>query len=421
MENLFHLRDLRYLNLALNNISKVEGLENCEFLEKLDLTLNFVGYDALSESVEHLTKLRDLQELFLSGNPCCGAANGSKSGKFNDKGANWNGYRPYVVARLPQLRYLDGVEITRSARIEAMRALPALVAELADLAADASEARRQKENDCVDLSAVRLISDDELTDHSPDVRSAIYREMSEEKDSKEAAARRNMPRKRGEEDLALEQASTLETVRKMERDRYTSVAVECEIRQCNMGRWEYVFDEESKPGYLLLEISVQRHLSTSLIDVDVHPHYVSIVIKSKILRLKLPMEVQSSNTIVQRVTSTGKLIVIMPRVHLGGEMESVVPFMSRNEKEQSKQIYVRKTALRKMERTIGLSSKLYFEAGVPVTASSRMEIEGLVEKMGWNENTAYVGLKEASNEREVPFSTVNNSDNDSEDGCPPSL
>ena len=42
MQHLHHMKDLEYLNLALNNIERVEGLEKCEFLSKLDLTVNFV-------------------------------------------------------------------------------------------------------------------------------------------------------------------------------------------------------------------------------------------------------------------------------------------------------------------------------------------------------------------------------------------
>ena len=34
---------LEYLNVSMNAIERIEGLENCESLRKLDLTLNFVG------------------------------------------------------------------------------------------------------------------------------------------------------------------------------------------------------------------------------------------------------------------------------------------------------------------------------------------------------------------------------------------
>lgn len=55
-----------------------------------------------------------------------------------------------------------------------------------------------------------------------------------------------------------------------------------EIRQKNEGGWEFYWDEESRPGVVVLEVRVQKYLDSSLIDVDVHPTYVSIVIKSKV-------------------------------------------------------------------------------------------------------------------------------------------
>ena len=57
----------------------------CESLQKLDLTLNFVGRVS---SVGALTHNVHLRELFLMGNPC----------------ADFQGYRPYVVTLLPQLQ-----------------------------------------------------------------------------------------------------------------------------------------------------------------------------------------------------------------------------------------------------------------------------------------------------------------------------
>ena len=39
----FRLKSLEYLNLAMNNIERIENLEGLESLQKLDLTLNFIG------------------------------------------------------------------------------------------------------------------------------------------------------------------------------------------------------------------------------------------------------------------------------------------------------------------------------------------------------------------------------------------
>lgn len=101
MENLHHLKDLQYLNLALNNISKIENLSRCEFLNKLDLTINFIDVDTLEESIDNLVDRSHLKDLYMMGNPA---------------EQEWKGFKSYVVARLPQLGQLDGNEIKRGER-----------------------------------------------------------------------------------------------------------------------------------------------------------------------------------------------------------------------------------------------------------------------------------------------------------------
>lgn len=51
-ENVSRMKKLEYLNLALNNIEVVENLEGCESLNKLDLTVNFVGKLTSIESLK---------------------------------------------------------------------------------------------------------------------------------------------------------------------------------------------------------------------------------------------------------------------------------------------------------------------------------------------------------------------------------
>lgn len=70
MENLNKLKELDYLNLALNNISVIENISGCESLRKLDLTVNFVELTALKISCDNLAKNHSLRELYLTGNPC---------------------------------------------------------------------------------------------------------------------------------------------------------------------------------------------------------------------------------------------------------------------------------------------------------------------------------------------------------------
>jgi protein TilB len=116
IENLLHMKELRYLNLALNNITRVEGLQNCEFLHKLDLTLNFIDFDTFKFSMDNLSNNLFLEELFMVGNPVQ---------------AKWEKrkYESYVIAKLPQLKYLDGTEVTKSMHLLARQSLSAMEVE----------------------------------------------------------------------------------------------------------------------------------------------------------------------------------------------------------------------------------------------------------------------------------------------------
>ncbi|EPR60405.1 leucine rich repeat-containing protein [Toxoplasma gondii GT1] len=114
IENVQRLKELEYLNLALNNITKIENLGGCESLKKLDLTVNFIDVTDLEESVLNLKDNEKLEDLYLMGNPC----------------TEWDGWRLFVVASLPQLRQLDGKLITPSERIEAARRLSSLKSQL---------------------------------------------------------------------------------------------------------------------------------------------------------------------------------------------------------------------------------------------------------------------------------------------------
>ncbi|GAU99792.1 hypothetical protein RvY_10742 [Ramazzottius varieornatus] len=111
IENLNRLKNLEYLNLALNSIERINHLEGCESLKKLDLTANFIGD---LTSVENLRHNCYLEELYLTGNPC----------------AEYGGYRMYVVGALPQLKVLDGQEVTRTEQLAALHNFPNIKARI---------------------------------------------------------------------------------------------------------------------------------------------------------------------------------------------------------------------------------------------------------------------------------------------------
>ena len=103
MEGLTKLKELEYINLAVNSVGKIEGVQRCESLNKLDLTLNFVDIEDLKESCENLEWCPNFTELYLTGNPC----------------TDWPNYRPYVIAKVETLMRLDGEEISKSQKLAA--------------------------------------------------------------------------------------------------------------------------------------------------------------------------------------------------------------------------------------------------------------------------------------------------------------
>lgn len=156
----------------------------CESLRKLDLTVNFIDVHTLADSISHLRQLPALQEVYFMGNPVQ---------------VNWTGFNHYVIARLPQLRLLDGNDITRSARIIAEQRLPQLELELEQL----KEAKLREIALAAPPNAAAESKDgtnvEEMTDHTPETRTRIYREMAEQKREKEERERENMPRERDHE------------------------------------------------------------------------------------------------------------------------------------------------------------------------------------------------------------------------------
>jgi hypothetical protein len=94
---------------------------------------------------------------------------------------------------LPQLERLDGKDIVRSTRIIAERQLPCLKAELCVLARECESEKRDK---MAASAAAEPKADDEMTQHTPEARTQIYRELAEQKRETEERKRENLPKER---------------------------------------------------------------------------------------------------------------------------------------------------------------------------------------------------------------------------------
>ena len=281
IENLNRLKELRYLNLALNNIQVIENLHGCESLQKVDLTVNFVE-DPLC--LENLRSNIFLEEIYLTGNPC----------------QNVEGYRFFAIHTLPQLRYLDGQEITKSERIQAAQQYEKIRERLV-------AARREKglpdfpayeepeEDEELSITTEGAAEDGQrMTKHTPADRLKLYREIAAQKEESENAKMAHLKPK---------DPRPAEEVPRFKKDGT--------VLQKNENKLDFVWTE--RDDHVLLDVAVGRFLDTSLIDVDIQPTNVRITMKNKVLQLATPCEVSPDNSSVKRATSNGALTLIMPK------------------------------------------------------------------------------------------------------------
>ncbi|XP_039096119.1 protein tilB homolog isoform X2 [Hyaena hyaena] len=321
IENVSKLKKLEYLNLALNNIEKIENLEGCERLTKLDLTVNFIGELSSVKTLQHNIHLK---ELFLMGNPC----------------ADFDGYRQFVVATLQQLKWLDGKEIERSERIQALQNFPVIKQQVREQeeayclkrAQDKEEAQRklreEEENEAKErshsgfegLSPFSVESEGHV--QAPEGQEGGYNQKNF-KDNEDDLAFWNKP-------SLFTPESRLETLRHMEKQRKDQeklsgkkkkvklprvlITEDGKALNVNEPKLDFSLKDDEKHNEIILDLAVYRYMDTSLIDVDVQPTYVRVMVKGKPFQLVLPAEVRPDSSSAKRSQTTGHLVICMPKV-----------------------------------------------------------------------------------------------------------
>ncbi|XP_076732794.1 dynein axonemal assembly factor 11 isoform X5 [Maylandia zebra] len=307
IENVGRLKKLEYLNLALNNIEVIENLEGCESLQKLDLTVNFVGRLSSVESLRHNIHLR---ELFLVGNPC----------------TQFEGYRQFVVAALPQLKSLDGTEISRSERIRASQGLEEArrcVAEqeqeyLRRRAEEKEEARRKEAG-----------VEEEKKERKPgfdgrwytDINNTASPESEKNKENQEL----NENPKNPEEDEEQREHEFWHTPCSFTPESRLEAHRHLEEKKRAKEKLDFCLTEDEENNTIILDLEVYRHMDTSLIDVDVQPSYARVSVKGKIFQVVLPAEVKPDSSTAQRSQTTGHLLLTMPRAEGEIKVTKTVP------------------------------------------------------------------------------------------------
>uniref|UniRef100_A0A3Q0RNG5 Leucine-rich repeat-containing protein 6 n=1 Tax=Amphilophus citrinellus TaxID=61819 RepID=A0A3Q0RNG5_AMPCI len=315
IENVGRLKKLEYLNLALNNIEVIENLEGCESLQKLDLTVNFVGCLSSVESLRHNIHLR---ELFLVGNPC----------------ERFEGYRQFVVAALPQLKCLDGTEISRSERIRASQGLQEVRRRVAE---QEREYLRRRAEEKEEARRKEAGEEEEKKEKKPGFNGRWSTDINnmapgseENKENQELAENPKNPEVDEEErerefwhtPCTFTPESRLEAHRHLEEKRRakekgkekkpkaprTLITADGQVLNLN----EPKYDLRTRAGFRPLWDDI--HMDTCLIDVDVQPSYARVSVKGKVV---LPAKVKPDSSTAQRSQTTGHLLLTMPRVRTG--------------------------------------------------------------------------------------------------------
>ena len=286
IENIRMLKCLKYLNLAVNNIKVIEGLEGCEMLERLDLTLNFIG------DLTGVASLRAnvfLETLYLTGNPC----------------TSIDGYRKFIIDTLPQLQTLDGSEVVRSEQILA-RQDKSGVTKLVDV----EKAKVEQEE--------RLHA--EMRAKGIDPFPAKYNEQGERVYGHSAEERMQMLREQEEMEAKNKNKpvdpNSITGIHAELNKKPKRLTIEEEMER--YGR--VMFRNEAKIPHRMeelddccvLHVEPGRFISTQLINVDADVNYIRVTVKDKLLQMPTPEEISVSGISVQRAATTGALKVTMP-------------------------------------------------------------------------------------------------------------
>lgn len=339
IENVGRLKKLEYLNLALNNIERIENLEGCESLQKLDLTVNFVGELSTVQSLQHNVHLRDL---YLVGNPC----------------AQYEGYRKYVVATLPQLKWLDGKEIERSERIQALQDYGQVQHQIKEQEEAYLLKRTREREEAQKKSSAKQTAHKTPPERKPGFDGRWYTDINntlpdcvENKENcpEIAPGDQDTTADENEEDKAFWQEPTqytpesrLETHRYMEEKRKskesksedkkkknpprTLIMADGRALNVNEPKLDFSLVDDEENNQFILDLAIYRHLDTSLVDLDVQPTYVRVLVKNKPFQLVLPGEVKPDSSTAKRSQTTGHLVVTMPKAsELIHKKQMIVP------------------------------------------------------------------------------------------------
>ncbi|XP_015586664.1 protein tilB homolog [Cephus cinctus] len=365
IENLKMLKRLEYLNLALNNIEVIENLEGLESLKKLDLTINFIGD---LQGVKKLRYNENLEQLILTGNPC----------------TDYEGYRDYVVASLPQLRELDMTPIDRSERIKGLQRYAEVEGDVIRGYRRYAKIREKQIHRHEEREKLRIteINEDGLEKEDEEVENENFWKSTSYHTPEDRLAI-------AERTLKIEEKRKKAQIQKTDEPKRILKLFSPDGRayNVNQAKVSFTLNDEDCRDNVILEVAIYKHLDTSYLEVDVQPRYVRVTIKGKVLQLTLPCEVLTQKSSVKRNVVTGHLVITMPRLN---QLETI-----RKSSRIEKKVFPKVT----VNATGPISKRELLEIGPP---RDEMDFSKIVRKDGQKPS------KQKSQEMTTPRNFVDN-------------
>ncbi len=178
--------------------------------------------------------------------------------------------------------------------------------------------------------------DDDSSPWTPQARVELYREVQEQKEAEEARRKEMEPKERNAEKEHQERTQAIRDEEEkakalLEAGGSSAPAQPAAAgggsggaggsskpanlpRMANEGRIDFTLEDEDGKGNCVLRLPLPRFMDTSLVDLDVHPWYVSAVIKNKLFRIHWPEEVRADAGQAKRSTTSGELVVTVPKL-----------------------------------------------------------------------------------------------------------
>ncbi|GFS38437.1 protein tilB homolog [Trichonephila inaurata madagascariensis] len=223
---------------------------------------------------------------YLTGNPC----------------TEFEGYRDFVIATLPQLMILDGDKIKKSERIMALQKYYRTRKEILE------QEKRYLKN-------VQFNNEDIIKSFEDNTRdNANYDEDSREKFWKQPTKHTPLSRIEIYKHMEKSQKKNDSEIKKPKTERKL-ITDDGKILNVNEAKLDFEFIDDEENNCFKLNLAVYRFLDTSLVEADVQPNYVRVKVNGKYFQLLLPDEVHPDLSTSLRSQTTGHLLITMPKAN----------------------------------------------------------------------------------------------------------